>query len=335
MLKLFQSIFGGSEDRGDYPESLIEKGIERAIDGTDPLLRTLPQYRKLLRKPVLHAIDHVVSLITSLPAPQPTDRQSYDEDVRLQTLFTSARRMAELFANDMAMRRHRANIETGKESVNALVLAERMEKHVMGMELNGEMLRRDVAQTVMDFRGHRLLDPTTSESETRRQLMRRAYDHLISLALQRIAEARSERARLGQQHSLLQRKLQALQQGAWGFDAAAQPQQQPAAVQTELEEIERQLTGLGTADRTLHAHLEITANLLMEAEQQLWGENIELRLDRMNVQRDDQDTSARVVRLQELHNARHRCMVMLLVTVNPVDLPQTEDFLTSAQRLLG
>ena len=36
MLKLFQSIFGSNEKRGQHPESLIEMAIERAVDGTYP-----------------------------------------------------------------------------------------------------------------------------------------------------------------------------------------------------------------------------------------------------------------------------------------------------------
>ena len=335
MLKLFQSIFGGGEARGEYPESLIEAAIERAVDGTDPRLRHLPRYQKLLRASVIHAMDHVIALVDDLPAPQPADRTDYDGDLRLRTLFTSAKRMSELFANDMAMRKYRAGSSEGGGKVTALLLAERIEKHVMGMELNGEMLRRDVAQTVMDFRGHRLVDPAVSEDETRRQLKRRAFDHLLSLALQRIAEVESERAGLGHQRALLQRKLAALQQGGWGFDAMDTAPPQPAALQAELAETERQLAAIGAAENTLHAHLDITANLLMEAERQLWGEALELRLDRMNVQREAQDAEARLIGLQELHNARDRRMVTLLIVLNPDELPQPDDFLTAAQRLLG
>lgn len=49
MLKLFQSIFGGSDGHGRHPESLIEMAIERAVDGTYPRLRAAPGYRKRLR----------------------------------------------------------------------------------------------------------------------------------------------------------------------------------------------------------------------------------------------------------------------------------------------
>jgi hypothetical protein len=41
MLELFQSIFGGGEQHGSYPESLFEAAIERCVDGTDARLRAL------------------------------------------------------------------------------------------------------------------------------------------------------------------------------------------------------------------------------------------------------------------------------------------------------
>jgi hypothetical protein len=67
-MKLFRSIFGGREAVGHYPEFLIEMAIERTVDGTDPRLRLVPGYRKRLRAPVIHAIDHVVALVDDIPA---------------------------------------------------------------------------------------------------------------------------------------------------------------------------------------------------------------------------------------------------------------------------
>ncbi len=335
MLKLFQSIFGGDEVQGRYPESLIEAAIERAVDGTDPRLRTLPRYREQLRPAVLEAVDHVVALVDSFPAAQPADRNGYGHDLRLATLFASAERMFQVFGADEALRDFRAAQPGVNVPMFALLLAERVEKSVMGIEMKDETVRRDVAQVVVNFRGHRLVDPAASEEESRRQLKRRAFDHLLSLALQRITEVKSERADLTQQRALLRRKLDTLHQGGWGFDAADKPADQPAALQAELEETERQLIALGTDDRTLQAHLEITASSLAGAAQQLWAEDLDLHLDQMNIQRDPADRSSRHICLQELHNARGRRLVMLPISITPGDLPQQDDFFTAAQRLLG
>ena len=146
MFDLFQSIFRGGEQQGHYPESLIEAAIERAVDGTDPRLRALFGYRKQLRPPVIHAIDHVVELVDGIPAPLPAGRSDYNADPRLKALFASADRMQEVFGNDAALNEFRGGSGKGAERVIALLLAERVEKNVLGMELAGDLLRRDVAQ---------------------------------------------------------------------------------------------------------------------------------------------------------------------------------------------
>ena len=149
MLKLFQSIFGGGEVQGRYPESLVEAAIERAVDGTDPRVRSLPRYRKQLRPAVLQAVDHVVALVDSFPAARPADRNGYGHDVRLATLFASAERMFKIFGADEALREFRAAQPGVNEPMFALLLAERVEKKVMGIEMENETLRRDVAQVVL------------------------------------------------------------------------------------------------------------------------------------------------------------------------------------------
>ena len=61
MLKLFQSIFRpGADKLGAYPEDLIERAIERAVDGTDRRLRAVSGYKKSLRPAVVHAIETLV-----------------------------------------------------------------------------------------------------------------------------------------------------------------------------------------------------------------------------------------------------------------------------------
>ena len=70
MLKLFQSMFRpGADKLGTYPEDLIERAVERAVDGTDRRLRAVSGYKKSLRPAVIRAIDHVVALVDALPPP--------------------------------------------------------------------------------------------------------------------------------------------------------------------------------------------------------------------------------------------------------------------------
>lgn len=335
MFDLFQSIFRGGEQQGCYPESLVEAAIERAVDGTDPRLRALFGFKKNLRPSVIHAIDHVVALVDGIPAPQPAGRSDYNSDPRLKALFASADRMQEVFGNDAALNEFRGGPDKGAGQVVALLLAERVEKNVLGMELAGDMLQRDVAQVAVSFRNHRLIEVTGKEADTRRQLERRAFDHLLTLALARIAEAHGERADLARQRDLLRHKLSVLQRGGWSFEAAEGAQPEHRALIAELQEIETELKKLGTDAGALQGRMDIVADLLGHAEQQLWADDFVIHLDNMNIRRDAQDASARRITLRELRNARGAGFAMLLVTLAPGELPRRENALTAAARYLA
>ena len=334
MLNLFQSFFGGEKSRSQYPESLIEAAIERAVDGTDARLRLLPGYRKRLREPVIHAIDHVVALIDALPAPLAAGRGDFSADPHMAALFVSAAQMLEVFSRDRDLNAFMKQASVATERVTALLMAERVEKNVLGVDQVDGQLRRDVAQVTVSFRKHRLMEVAENEAECRRLLKRRAFDHLLALALARIVEVRDERADLVRQRDVLRHKLATLARNGWGFDAAADEAVEPGRLQADLADVEQQLQELGTDSDVLDTHIAIVADLLSQAEHQLKIENVCMRLDSMNIQRDAQDASAHDIVLPEFHNARGQQSVLLLVSIIPGELPQQENLLATAHRFL-
>jgi len=334
VLKLFQSIFGGVEHRGRYPDSLIEMAIERAVDGTDSRMRLLPGYRKRLRAPVVHAIDHVVALVDSLPPPLPADRKEFNADPRLATLFVSAAQMLEVFGHDRAMLDYLGRHSTGAEPLTALLMAERVEKKVLGMELAGNEVRRDVAQLTVSFHGHRLVEIADSEAETRRLLKRRTFDHLLTLALAHLVDLRAERSELARHRDVLRHKLATLERNGWSLEAGKGTPTNPLSLQAELANIEKQLERLGSDADVLNSHLDSVAAQLAQAEQLLQREIFRMRLDSMNVQREALDETGRDIELPGIRNARGRRNVLLLLSILPNELPPRENLLETADRYL-
>lgn len=333
-MRFFQSIFG-RETRGRYPESLIEQAIERAVDGTDSRLRLIPGYRKQLRAPVLAAIDHVVALVDAIPSPVPASRAGYSADARLAAVFSSPSEMLDVFARDTALQEYLSTPDGRRaEQVIALMRAERSERNILGLELIGDQVRRDQPQVTVSFGGYRLLDPTASEDECRRHWKRRAFDHLLAIALARIAELSIERADLKRQRDLLQQKRRAFECGGCSFSEVQDSHRQGAAAQAELTRLGAQLEALGADHQLLHRHLELVAGLLADAPRQLWSESVRLHLDAMNIRRAGDDVSARTVELDEMHNAQGLSAAVLAVALRPADLPVLEDPLIAAQRSL-
>lgn len=334
-MKLFQSIFGGREAIGHSPESLIEMAIERAVDGTDPRLRLVPSYRKRLRKPVIHALDHVVALVDGLPATVAAGPRDYRNDPRLVAMFASADEMQQVFARDRALSAYLSEGKgRGAEQVTALLMARREERNILGMDLVGDQVRRDVAQVTVSFCRHHLLEPQVIETECRRFLKRRAFDYLLALALERIAEARVERADLQRQRDLLQRQLRAMSRGSLSFDQPGAGEPDAAALEAELDAVSLQLQSLGADAGVLKAHLEVVAERLGEAEHQLWSKEIHLCLGPMNIRRDPADPSGRAIVLHELQASRGDRAVVIPVAIDLRALPRQEDFVTAAERYL-
>lgn len=334
-MKLFESIFGGREVVGRYPDALIEMAIERAVDGTDSRLRLLSGYRKRLRAPVVHALDHVVALVDGIPAPVAAGPGNYCNEPRLGAMFASAEAMQQTFARDRALADYRASPEgQGAEQITALLMAHRQERHVLGMDLVGDQVRRDVAQTTVSFTGHHLLEPRSVENECRRFLRRRAFDHLLALALAQLAEARVERADLTRQRDLLQRKLRTMKGATLSFERPDPDTPDAAALQRELDSVARQLQALGADAGVMKAHLEVVAERLAQAERQLWSEPVSLCLDAMNIRRDPADRAGRVIGLHELQSIGGARATVLTIQIDPRALPAQEDLVTAASRYL-
>ena len=239
MFKLFQFLFdrpGPAQAR--YPEAIIAMALEHVVDSTDPRLRLLPGYQRRLRSAVLAAIDQVVAVVAGLPAAVEVRAASYGADPRLAAFFASPDHLRDTLRQDGALRDYLAGPgRYDTEPVYALLVTERRERTALGMELHGEMLQREVMQVTVSFSGQRLVDAAPSHEDLAKRLRRRAFDHLLALALRRITGARETRADLQRQRLLLQRKLDTLEGACWGFTPTAPPVD-AAAVEAQLAAIE-------------------------------------------------------------------------------------------------
>jgi hypothetical protein len=320
MLRLLQSLFGGAKV-GNYPESLVKEAIERAVDGTDPWLRGVSGYRKKLRPSVVKAIDHVVALVDALPPATPVSLDSYSNEPLLQTCFMTRAEMQKVFGRDRDLAAYLKGAGSAVPQVVALLAMEKQESVTLGAELSGEIIIRDVPQATVTFEFRRLLDPAATEAETRRNLMRRAFDHLLSLALRRISAVKTERETLERHRSLLQSKLDLLQRAGWGFDDKGPGERLDIpALEGNLSQIEGHLLELGGDDRMLEVYLDIVSDVLGRPEEHLWSKREIIIVDRMGIRRTETAPDAPELTLDEFCNAEGRSLVMSLIALSGDEL---------------
>jgi hypothetical protein len=320
MLRFLQSIFGQAE-RGSYPESLIVEAIERAVDGTDPQLRALSGYKKRLRPAVVRAVDHVVALVDALPPPMPVSFGGEEGDPRIKSFFISLPHMKKVFLEDRALSGYLQGAPGEKGEVVALLGMERQDKVILGAALSGDVVMRDVPQVTVSFDAHRLLDPARDEGESRRLLKRRAYDHLLTLALRRLADVKFERSNLERRRTLLQAKLHLLEREGWGFDPADAERIDVAAVEERLAQLETQLQEFGGDDRMLETYLEVVSDVLGRAEEYFQAKSETIFVDRMGIKQSEASAEAPELRLTELFDAQGRSLVVTLVSFQAEELP--------------
>ncbi len=317
MLRLLHSIFGGGEVAAGYPDSLVKQAIERAVDGTDPWLRSVSGYRKKLRPAVIHAIDHVIALVDNLPPPITVDAQTYGENPLIKAFFISSDEMRRLIATDRNLSSFLRETTLLPEQIVALLAMEMNENVILGAELSGDIVLRDVPQKTVSFECHRFIDPSGNVEQTRRLLMRRAYDNLLKFALKQISKTKIERKYLKRRQALLQSKLTVLEKGGWGFEEGNSPDTDNiAGLEEQIRQIEAQIREIGSDDRILDIYLDIVTEVLGRPQEHLWGEQETLILDSMGFRRNQLAANACELTFPVLYNSEGQRFVLVLVALS-------------------
>ena len=253
----------------------------------------------------------------------------------MSNYLASVEDMEEILSRDEEIRQwQKSSDNILAERVVALLVMVMRERNVLGVALEGSEVRRDVAQVTVSFGKHRLVDPTAAEDDTRRFLKRRAFDHLLSLALGSIAEGHGERRDLEHERDLLRLKVAALAGGRWGFEAASTDTvTDPETVQRRLAEIDTQLGALGTG--LLQSNLDTLIDVLTRAEQNFHWSTLPLCIDRQGIKQAHPGPMAPETPLTALHNSAGQSVIARLVSIERADLPPLRNFLSEARGFLG
>ena len=175
----------GHDGKKDPPELL--SAIERAVSGVEPLLRQTSGYPENYRKPVINAWEYAHSLAASVPGPVVVDRESYARDAFVHVLFPSIDSVTEAFCSSLALRDSLREIPAGGE-LYALMGMRRFEKSMVGMDLSGQTIQRDVVQNVVYFTSHTLENPAPSEQQARNLVASSFFDCLVGKVKKRVEE---------------------------------------------------------------------------------------------------------------------------------------------------
>ncbi len=340
--RFLQSIFSAaSGPSGKNDDATIRAAIERVVDGTDPRLRAVRRYQHKLRGAVECAIDHAVTLIDQLPPAIDASHRSFIASPQLRAAFASPDRLRET----LSFSKHTRNYQQQSAGplpaeLYAVLGMERVEKTVLGVELHGDLVRRDVPQTTVSFCNQRLACLTDSEQATRRELIQRAFDSLIEVALDNLTTIRAHRRQLEQRHrELLQQKASALRSARLGLDSlleSAGPNLADAGnLERQLWDLEAELGKVRAGSATLDHLLARIIVTLSKPDKHLRLEPVALTLDHMNIKvSPGSSRPGNALSFNEALLGKDRRLTVLLVRFPSSELLAPPDFFQEAQRLL-
>lgn len=324
-----------------YADSVIKAAIERVVEGTDPRLRAVPRYRHKLWDAVAHSIKYTVALVHHLPPATDVSVRAFGNTPMLRAAFVSAQQWREAvsFSKSMHNYQHQRPGLLPAELYGVLSM-ERVEKSMLGIGLQGELIRRDVPKTVVTFRDHHFTFPSEDELQTRQAFTKRTFDSLIEAALSDLTTSRSRREHLEQQQRhLLQKKANALRSGQMGLGTmlAAEPLKEAdaATLERQLLDIQEELMHLHTDTLNLEQVLARVVTTFQAPEKHLRFEQVTLELDHMNAKITPDSTHVgHILNLHEVVFDKERRNTLILVRFPTNELLPQPDFFQEAQRLL-
>jgi hypothetical protein len=189
-----------------YPDFAMT--VERVIDGIDGRIRLVSGYKKKLQHAIRNSLDFTDSLIDRFPGAIEVSSRTFVNDPYVNAFFSNTRDVQTIFSQSSEIREFMEDYAHGEVAhCCALLCMRKTEKTVLGFELAGDTLRKDVKQTAVNFTDHRIYSPAPTETETRQGLKQCLFGGLVTNTLERVVQLRLSNQRLQNERQMLQSRL--------------------------------------------------------------------------------------------------------------------------------
>jgi hypothetical protein len=283
-------------DPGDERERLrVHEAIARIL-ALSPQLQMVRRPEARLAPPVTAAIRYLDGLIAGAPAAREASAAAWASDPYIHAFFAAAADVAPALSASADLRAFFEQHPELQEAYGVLGMA-MAEKHILGVALEGETMRRDVVQQTVSFSDHQVRVCGRSEAELREELVRRLVDQLGLEGLARFAADQSRRGVLEQERALLRARLQLLERQGVGVrgvlgDEPPAGLEELARLHGQIDDNERSLEHLGIRSESLERELGHLCEVLSNPGAHIYVEGRRFRLNRMNVVLSDTSSEA-------------------------------------------
>jgi len=319
----------------------IDEALERLM-ALHPHLRLARQYKSRLGAAVAASLKYFDDLVAHVPPAREASAKAWAVDPCIRAFFVTPQDVARVISRSADLRAHfERNIEAPE--AYAVLGMEMTERHILGVGLEGETLRRDVPKTTFSFSDHQVRMCGNTETELRQEIVRRLLDQLALEALARITEDKSRRDVLQRERALLKTRLQLLERQGAGIRSMVGSEAAPGAdeltrLQAEIESNERNLADLGLQSEGLNRELETLRKVLAEPFRHIYVPSRRVRLDQANVVIEEKDTQAGTeieFQFARIPTTPPRTRAFALVRFARADLLPAKSMLDEAARMLA
>lgn len=249
------------------------------------------------------ALGHVEAIVEATAGPIEIRKKSWDTDVWLNTFFPTVDALSECLEKSIGLRFFSRDTEAS-HAFGCLAMR-RIEKATLGVETEGSLIKRDVAQTFVGFEDHQIEALFPTEAEARRELKRRGLKLLGETARERIQSIESTITELETRRYVLHHEIafgEAEQTASENADSSS-PGISRKIVEGKavIEEIEAKLAELSAQVAAPEDYLDRLVEVLNAPEKYLAFRKVFLHLDAMNIKvRPETDRVQRKIALSEV-----------------------------------
>ena len=276
-------------------KAALLQAIELVVDGSDGRLRLLSGYQQRLLPGMQRSMDYLTSLPWQRIEPLELSLRGFATDRRLGLLFANPLSLLLLLKSSPALQSFFLSASQGDDAWAMMSMC-RSETARFGMtEHNGE-IRSDVAQLVVSFDQHRLMDPSASPEDLQQSVHNRGLTVLVAVIGRRLRLLQQMRLDLQSELEQVQLKLATCGRGgsmvidATGNDGtsrAALPEDEAGLRRREVE-LQQQMQPLATLGE-LSGILDVVCQVLEQPADFFRIEAETIYLNRMGVRHERQD----------------------------------------------
>src|SRR3954464_14941979 len=292
--RVASALFGGKRKSADTEadRQLIADMIELVVEQVEPRVRLHARYREKLEKCVRASIAYLRSIGSQPLDPILLSRKSWNDDPRVNAFFARADDVSTCIGRGRELRaffENPSNVEV--QEAYALLGMKKEERTTFGTQLQGDAVQHDVAQTAVNFSGHRLVAPSATLAATRLEIGRRMIQRLAQIALGRIVAIDMKATELQEHKAYLGARMRLLNLARDGMEGLVKD---PSTIAAQAKEIERELkvTVDGYIEAksslaTLDGYIKHIDDVFAHPEQHLTLTQTPLRINRMGITVDD------------------------------------------------